>query len=170
MRAAADRPPPAGFDEFYAGHFHALTLQLFAFTGRLSDAQDLAQEAFCRALTRWTAVSRYEDPVAWVRRVAWNLATSQWRRRTVAANFLRRQREQHVEGPGPERIALVQALATLPAQQRRIFVLRYLADMSVLEIAEQEGVPEGTVKSTLHRARTALAHQLSAEGKERRHV
>jgi len=170
MRAAADRPPPAGFDEFYAGHFHALTLQLFAFTGRLSDAQDLAQEAFCRALARWGAVSGYDDPIAWVRRVAWNLATSQWRRRRVAANFLRRQREQHVEGPDPDRIALIRALATLPDKQRRIFVLRYLADLSVLEIAQQESIAEGTVKSTLHRARAALAAQLTAERKGSRHV
>jgi RNA polymerase sigma-70 factor (ECF subfamily) len=39
-------------------------------------------------------------------------------------------------------------------------VLRYLADLSIAEIADREGVAEGTVKSWLHRGRAALAAQL----------
>ena len=58
-------------------------------------------------------------------------------------------------------------LAALPAQQRRAVVLHYLADLSVAEVADREGVPEGTVKSWLHRARTALAARLDADGGER---
>lgn len=163
MRVVTDdhRSPPGEFEELYVAHFHGLALQLYAYTGDLAEAQDLVQEAFCRALSRWRALSGYDDPVAWIRRVAWNLAKSRWRRRKVATAFLRRQREQQVEGPGPDRVALVRALATLPAQQRRVFVLKYLADMSVLDIAAQEGMPEGTVKSTLHRARAALADLLA---------
>ena len=126
----------------------------------------MVQEAFCRALSRWRAVSRYDDPVAWVRRVAWNLALSKWRRTRTALTFLRKQRttETQVDGPSPERVALLAALATLPDQQRRAVVLHYLADLSVAEVADREGVPEGTVKSWLHRARTALAAKLDAEG------
>jgi RNA polymerase sigma-70 factor (ECF subfamily) len=52
---------------------------------------------------------------------------------------------------------LAAALATLPPRQRRAVILHYLADMSVREVAALEGVPDGTVKSWLHRARTALA-------------
>jgi RNA polymerase sigma-70 factor (ECF subfamily) len=55
-------------------------------------------------------------------------------------------------------------LATLPEQQRRVFVLRYMADLTIAEIAEHEGVPEGTVKSWLHRGKTALAAQLDLTG------
>jgi DNA-directed RNA polymerase specialized sigma24 family protein len=50
---------------------------------RPQEAQDVVQEAFCRALTQWREISTYEEPVAWVRRVAWNLATSQIRRSLV---------------------------------------------------------------------------------------
>ncbi len=64
-------------------------------------------------------------------------------------------------GPGPDRVALTAALARLPANQRRAVVLHYLADLSVTQIAAQEDVPEGTVKSWLHRGRAALAAQLS---------
>jgi len=156
---------PASFDELYAAHYGDLTVQLYAYFGDRQEAQDVVQEAFCRALARWRTVARYDDPVAWVRRVAWNLALSKWRRTKTALTFLRKQRgaEIHLDGPGPERVALVAALATLPAQHRRAVVLHYLADLTVVDIAEREGVPEGTVKSWLHRARAALATQLNPD-------
>jgi RNA polymerase sigma-70 factor (ECF subfamily) len=89
------------FDDLYHAHFRSLTVQLTAYCGDLSQAQDLVQEAFCRAFSRWSKVSRYDDPVAWVRRVAWNLATSRWRRLRTAQLFLRRQREEHVSAWSP---------------------------------------------------------------------
>jgi len=63
-------------------HARSLTLQLYAYTGDLPAAQEIVQEAFCRALPRWHRIRRYDDPVAWLRRVAWNLATP-----TVAPPF-----------------------------------------------------------------------------------
>lgn len=161
-RASADRAPGVpGFEELYAAHFRDLTVQLYAYFGNRQEAQDVVQEAFCRALARWSRLSRYDDPVAWVRRVAWNLATSRWRRARTALRVLRGQRVEHTAGPDPDRVALVAALATLPAAQRRAVVLHYLADLPVAEIAEREGVAAGTVKSWLHRGRAALATQLS---------
>ncbi|WP_245665703.1 SigE family RNA polymerase sigma factor [Actinoplanes subtropicus] len=154
------------FDGFYAAHFQPLTIQLYAYTGDLPSAQDVVQEAFCRALTRWKRVSALDDPQAWVRRVAWNLATSQWRRARTAAAFLRKHRVENVPAPGPDRVALAGALATLPAQHRRVLILHYLADQSVREIADQVGAPEGTVKAWLHRGRAALAARLAEEEDE----
>lgn len=145
------------FDAVYAAHFNGLTLQLYAYTGDLLQAQDVVQEAFCRALQRWNKISVYDDPVAWVRRVAWNLATNRWRQLRRHNAFLRRQREQHVPEPNPDHVALTTALATLPANHRRAVIMYYLADMSIAEIAEQTGVADGTVKSWLHRGRTTLA-------------
>jgi RNA polymerase sigma-70 factor, ECF subfamily len=60
----------ASFDELYAAHYGNLTVQLYLYFGDLHAAQDVVQEAFCRAYARWRTVSRYDDPVAWVRRVA----------------------------------------------------------------------------------------------------
>jgi RNA polymerase sigma-70 factor (ECF subfamily) len=155
-----DDPRLADFSEFYAVHFHSLTVQLFAHTGDLTEAQDVVQEAFTRALARWSRLATYDDPAAWVRRVAWNLATSRWRRVRTAGAFARRHREEAVPGPSPDRVALVEALARLPERQRQAVVLHYLADLPVGAIATELGVAEGTVKSWLHRARTALAEQL----------
>jgi RNA polymerase sigma-70 factor (ECF subfamily) len=162
----ADTAPPGreSFEDFYSAYFHSLTIQLCAYTGDLAAAQDVVQEAFCRALARWKRVATFDDPAAWVRRVAWNLAISRWRRAKTNALFLRRQRPQQVPEPSLDRVALSRALATLPAKHRRAVVLHYLADLPVNEIADQEGVPEGTVKSWLHRGRAALAAQLTGEG------
>ncbi|WP_433229419.1 SigE family RNA polymerase sigma factor [Micromonospora sp. CA-248260] len=152
--------PQLSFDGFYHAHFRGLVVQLTAYTGDLGQAQDLVQEAFCRAYARWDRVSGYDDPLAWVRKVAWNLGHHRWRRLRTAQAWLSRQRETHVAGPTPDRVAVDVALAQLPPKQRRAVVLHYLADMSVSEIAAQERVAEGTVKSWLHRGRAALATQL----------
>lgn len=149
------------FDEFYSATFHGLRSQLYAYLGDRAEAQDVVQEAYCRAFTRWKRISGYEDPVAWVRKVAWNLATSRFRRQRTASNFLRRQRVEHEDGPTPDRVALVRALEAIPTQQRKAVVLHYVGQLSVAEIAEQEGVAEGTVKSWLSRGRAALSAQLA---------
>lgn len=148
------------FTDFYAAHFSGVTVQIFAYTNDLPLAQDIAQEAFTRAVMRWEKLRAYDDPAAWVRRVALNLAASRWRRGRIAAAYLRRQRAEPVDGPSPDRVALASALATLPERYRRAVILYYLADMSIADIARQENVPPNTVKSWLHRARTELAAQL----------
>lgn len=155
------------FEGFYAENFRVLTTQLYAYCGNLTDAQDVVQEACLRALARWPQLSEYEDPVGWVRRVAWNLATSQWRkaRRVSAwspADSATGEREgERVQEPTPDRVDLVAALAELPTAQRQAIVMHYLGDLSVSEIAELSQVPTGTVKSWMARARATLSAKLS---------
>jgi RNA polymerase sigma-70 factor (ECF subfamily) len=148
----------ADFDDVYAASYGRLAGQLYLLTGDLGEAQDVVQEAFVRALGRWRSVSRLDDPAAWVRRVALNLAVSRWRKRRNAAVAWRRHGEPAAhDGPGVDRVALVAALRTLPARQRAAAVLHYVADLPIAAVAGELGVPEGTVKSDLSRARAALA-------------
>jgi RNA polymerase sigma-70 factor (ECF subfamily) len=74
----------ADFAALYQARFTDLAGQLYAFTGDASETHDLVQEAFIRAWQRWATVGQYDDPVAWVRRVAWNLAMSRFRRLRLA--------------------------------------------------------------------------------------
>jgi RNA polymerase sigma-70 factor (ECF subfamily) len=153
-----------GFDSFYGASYSRLTAQLHAYLGDASEAEDVVQEAFVRAWQRWSAVRDYEDPVGWVRRVAWNLATSRLRRVRVALHALRGHDDDPVvAAPNPDHVALVAALRHLPDRQRRAMVLHHLADMPVTEVAVELGVPKGTVLSWLHRGRAQLAARLSAE-------
>ncbi len=152
----------AQFAELYQSRFAELAAQLFAFTGDGSETHDLVQEAFVRAWQRWDTIGAYDDPVGWVRRVAWNLAMSRFRR-------LRLQRLWEDRSPPPDavlplepdRIVLVAALRKVTETQRRALVLHYLADLSVADIAAETGVAEGTVKSWLSRGRAALAEHLA---------
>ncbi len=165
------RPPSAAdFEAFYASTFNRLIVQLYAYTGDMGQAEDVVQEAFARALPRWKRLATYDDPEGWVRRVAWNLATSRWRQLRSFRAFASRHREEHVAAPSADRVALARALAGLPPAQRKAIVMHYLADVSVADIAQQEGVAEGTVKSWLHRGRAALATTLTDTREEARKV
>jgi RNA polymerase sigma-70 factor, ECF subfamily len=152
-----------GFEDFYAAQFEPLVVQLAPYLGDVAEAQDVVQEAFCRAWPRWDRLAGYDDPAAWVRRVAWNLATSRWRRVRTSLRFARRERGVVVDGPGPDRVVLEAALATLPPNHRRAIILHYLVGMSVAEIAGDVGAAEGTVKSWLHRGRAALGSRLATD-------
>ncbi len=146
----------ADFAEFYSATFAPLTVQMHAFVGDHAEAQDLVQEALCRAYSRWSVVSQFDDPTAWVRRVAWNMAVSRWRRGRILRLWHRDLVPPEVDAPSAIRIDLARALAKLPDKQRQVVVLHYLADMPIADIAAFVGVADGTVKAWLHRARASL--------------
>ena len=146
------------FDEFYVGTRGRLVHQLYALTGNTADAQECVQEAYARAWQRWSQVASYDDPEAWVRTVARRIATSRWRKaRNRVAAYRRHGEPPTVPGPGPETVALIDALRRLPEAQRVALVLHHLCGRSVQEIADEARVPVGTVKARLSRGRAALA-------------
>ncbi|WP_375424056.1 SigE family RNA polymerase sigma factor [uncultured Friedmanniella sp.] len=148
----------ADFTAFYDATWSRTVACAYAITGELGAAEDLAQEAYTRAWPRWSRISSYDEPAAWVRQVATRLAISSWRRGRVARAFLVGSREPDpVPGPDPDAVSLARALARLPVEQRRAVVLHHLGDLPVREVAQLEGCPEGTIKARLSRGRTALA-------------
>ncbi len=158
--------PAVEFDGFYQAHFRETVAITYGFTGDLTEAQDIAQEAFSRAWQRWSTVSVYDNPVFWVRRVATNLAHSRWRRLRVATAYLARQRSEEVPDLSPDNVDIANALKQLPASQRKAIVLHYLVDMAIDDVAQELDVPVNTVKSWLHRGRAAMSAQLAEEVKK----
>ena len=158
-------PTDECFEEFYAAVFGRLVGQLYLVTGDLQDAEDAVQEALTRAAARWTRLSAYQVPEAWVRRVAMNLASDGFRRlrrRLAVAVRLRADLESRRAAP-PEVPGLMDALRALPVAQRKVVVLHHLLDLPLEQVAAELGVPVGTVKSRLARARSALAVSLDLE-------
>lgn len=148
----------ADFDEFYAAAAPGVVRQVYALTGDLEEARDVAQEAFARAWNRWARLSSYDAPEAWVRTVAHRLAVSAWRRGvTRAAAYRRHGPAADVAAPDADAVVLARGLRALPDNHRRVLVLHYLADLSVEQIAAEMGVPSGSVKAWLSRGRAALA-------------
>ena len=151
-----------GFDAFYGASRRRVLHQMYAMTSNLADAQELTQEAYARTWQRWSSVSTYEDPEAWVRTVAWRLAASRWRKaKTGVAAMLRHGPPPHAPEPSVDNVALVTALRLIPEAQRRAIVLHHLGGLSVAEVAHEVGAPEGTVKARLSRGRAALAQLLA---------
>jgi RNA polymerase sigma factor (sigma-70 family) len=126
-------------------------------------AEDAVQEALLRAWVRSEKGAEIESLNAWVTAVALNLSRSGLRRLRSERRAKARLRGPSVEDPAPsvERsVDIERALATLPRRQREVVVLRYYLDLDTHDVAAALGIHEGTVKSTLFRARAALATAL----------
>ena len=159
----------AGVEEFTELYEHSrerLASQLYALTGDEHGALDLVQEAFVRTWAKWDRVAGYDDPEAFVRRVAFNLAKNQWRR--VKRTLLRSSPPDRPQPPtdSAQHQDLVAALMTLSPKEREAIVLHYLAGQPIAEIAAEMRVPAGTVKSWLSRGRSHLAERLAVDDPE----
>jgi RNA polymerase sigma-70 factor (ECF subfamily) len=143
--------------DLYAASYSRLVGTVGAVCGDRHDAEEAVQEAFVRLMGCWDKVSRYEDPEAWVRKVALRQVSN---RRRKALNGLRAALRHgpppHVGEPTPACIDAERALAGLPEQQRAVIVLHRLG-LDADAMADALGVPVGTVKSRLARGRAALA-------------
>jgi len=133
-------------------------------------ADDVAQEAFLKA---WRALDRFElgRPFGpWVCRIAANLAVNHVRSPVAREDPLPEghgETQSVSEDPlsavldGEARQLLQQALEDLPPDQRAVFVLRAVEEMSYREMAEALDLSPGTVMSRLFRAREKLARALA---------
>jgi RNA polymerase sigma-70 factor (ECF subfamily) len=163
--------PPAtadGFDALYRREYRGIRALAWALTGDAGAAEDITQEAFLRAHLRWDVVSAYDEPGAWVRRVAINLATSVLRRRTRELRALVRihaQQRTDWEMPEADR-EFWAAVRALPRRQAAVIALHYYEDLPVSDIAAVLDIAPGTVKAHLHKGRLSLAKALGTPEKQ----
>lgn len=148
-------------EEAFHSSYRRLVGQLYLVCGDLPTAEDIVAEAFVRAVARAKTFRKVDNPEAWLSRVALNIHHSRWRRLQTLARVSRRVDPSPNEVEiGPDHVALVEALRTLPAAQREAIVMYHLADRSIGEVAATLEIPEGTLKARLARARAALADLL----------
>jgi RNA polymerase sigma-70 factor (ECF subfamily) len=144
-----------------------LVAALTLIAGSREAAEDAMQEALARAWDRSERGEEIRSLGAWVTAVALNHARNAARRGRFDLLLRGRLgRSPAVAAPTGDRIDLGRALWRLPARQREVTVLHYYLDMDVHSVAEVLGVHEGTIKTSLHRARSALAATLSADETE----
>jgi RNA polymerase sigma-70 factor (sigma-E family) len=150
------------FESFYLGSRQRVLGCVYLATGDLAEAQDAVQEAYVRVWQRWRDFGPDADPEAWVRLVATRIAFSRWRSlRSRARAYLRHGAAAPVPAPDPDRVDMMAALWRLSPDQRIAIALHYFVGLSVAEVAEETGVPVGTVKARLARGRSALAPYLA---------
>jgi RNA polymerase sigma factor (sigma-70 family) len=152
-------------------HYVPLYRYAYRLSGSAADAEDLTQEAFCKAQMQLRQLRDPEKAKAWLFSILRN-----------AYLHRRRADRQHVcvslngvpdlAGPTAEpaeevdRERLQQLLNDLPESFRTPVILFYFEDFSYRDIAEQMDVPIGTVMSRLARAKAHLRARLSADSAE----
>lgn len=153
----------AAFEMIVERYRRPLVALAAARLGSVTDAEDVAQEAFVQAFFRLYQLRQPEALFAWLRRLTERLALTR----------LRRPREELLEPAQAADMRAAQAdadvgeedteclLQRLPPAMRRTVTLTYLAGYTCAEAAALLGVPEGTVKSRLSRARTILKEALT---------
>jgi RNA polymerase sigma-70 factor (ECF subfamily) len=163
------------FEELVRRHRTPIFSFLLRLTGDRGRAEDLCQDAFLRVVKAAGAWEPRATFRTWVFAVARNLAFDEARRqafrRTEPLDDPARAGEAS-EAPGPDRAAegallrpkLEAALASLPDEQREVFLLREHAGLKFAEIAEVTGTAENTVKSRMRYALEALRARLEALG------
>jgi RNA polymerase sigma-70 factor (ECF subfamily) len=145
------------FEDEFAPLYRAGYRVAYRLSGSREDAADCAQEACARAYTDWKRLIRRGDVTPWVIRVSGNLAIDRWRKLQRARRI---PPADDVAAPSSDRLDLARALDALPRRQREVIVLRYIADMSEVAVADALGCSLGTVKTHASRALVALRRTL----------
>lgn len=130
-------------------------------------AEDIAQEVFIRVYRNLGKFEGKSKLSTWIYRIAYNTTVELWRKRkeNISYDFLVDQGwqpESYGESPdklmerGDQARLLQGLIAYLPEKYRGVIVLYYLQGKSYEQVAEIMGLPLGTVKTYLHRAKKAL--------------
>lgn len=168
--AGGDRPSAERLVKAHQDSVYAYLLRL---SGRPEVAEDVVQEAFIRVLTnldRFDSRYRFSTWLFTIARRIYINATMKKRPSLDSGGMLelradpspRSDQTEQSELDAAARMSLDAALARLPEEQREVVVLFHQFDWPLWLIAEQLGMPVGTVKSHLHRARTRLRELMRA--------
>ena len=172
---AGDTDAFSSLVERYGGRVYNIALRI---TNDADAAADCAQEAFIRA---YKALHQYDPALPfgpWIYRIATNASLNHVQRghaheTPVGEAGLPESAEPDESGPESSALQreeldeVLAAMRELPAHYRAALTLRHLQQLSYQEVADSLGIPLGTVKTHLHRARAALVTQLAARRKAR---
>ena len=167
------------FERLVRPHLERLWRLAFRLAGSRADAEDLFQELLVRAYGRLDDLVAIDEPGSWLSRVMYNLFIDE--RRRFGRTRLHVVEEGFLAGEGIEGMAgrenpvhdqerheklrqLGAALAQLSDEHRVVVLLHDTEGYTISEIQDVIGIPEGTVKSRLHRARARLREILEASG------
>jgi RNA polymerase sigma-70 factor, ECF subfamily len=175
--ATADQNAAQEFSRVVERHRPQIFRFLLASTRDLDLAETLTQECFLKAHRNWSSFRGESTAMTWLMRIAINLQKDHWRNRRM--QFWRQTRTNAVDldeasewlpsGESSqeqkllarERVSQVwRAVEGLSERQRTVFLLRYVEELELSEIAQTTGLSEGTVKAHLSRALARVRAEL----------
>jgi RNA polymerase sigma-70 factor (ECF subfamily) len=168
-----------GFEELVRRYQRPISAYVYRMVGDYESALDLTQEIFIKI---YGSLSRYRPEFkfsTWIYKIAHNAAIDHLRRNSGRERSLTNGTESdnydlpiESEGLSPEqqsereeqRIEIESVVRSLPTAYRELIVLRHSQDLTYEEIVEVTGLPLGTVKNRLFRARDMMRHQFLSRG------
>jgi RNA polymerase sigma-70 factor, ECF subfamily len=153
---------PARFAELYENNFERVYAYVVRRVGNRAETEDLTSEVFHQALANLKRFEWRGIPfAAWLFRIAANLISDRWQRSgrelTDESEAIDSAQVSPVEIEEVERKAtLFRLVDTLPTEQRRVVVLRFVEQKSIKEVAREIRKTEGAVKQLQFRALTSL--------------
>jgi RNA polymerase sigma-70 factor (ECF subfamily) len=173
------RLPAATFEDLAIPLFDQLYNFARWLTQDASEADDLVQETYAKALRGFSSFQAGTNFRAWIYRILRNsfLSSRTGLKATVVFDEEDQENAPASDVPTPERLLIEQAnremvqqaLEDLPLHHREILLLCEVEEMSYQEIAETLAIPAGTVMSRLFRARKALRQILMKKTRGERH-
>jgi|SRR6185312_3788229 len=162
-------------DELFRAQQTRVLKAAYRITGSMSDAEDVAQNVFLRIVQRGVCGSAIANPDSYVYRAAINGALDLLRRRQRENAVPDGEVEQLADGRSIERAtqareavdALRGSLAQLSPRAAEMFVLRYVEEREIGEIARLMDTSRAVVAVTLHRARARLRQDLASHKRGR---
>ncbi|MBN1491984.1 MAG: RNA polymerase sigma factor [Phycisphaerae bacterium] len=154
---------PEAFRDMVRRYQGVLTAHLAGALGRRQEAEEAAQETFVRA---YFGLGRLKEPdrfLAWLLGIADRVAYESARRRTRERELARVWAEARPADEISDDLALEQAVHKLPGPYRDVVLLRYYGQRSCKEVAQDLGVPLGTVTKQLSRAYALLRESLDVQ-------
>ena len=168
MRAKAG--DQTAFTQIYERHAAAIYRYIYFRVGEAELAEDLQADVFVRMIE---GMHRYEDrgwPIsAWLYRIAHDRTVDIIRRRRKRQHVSIESWEGSCDGPENEIDARIEqeelrrTIDELTQDQRQVILMRFMANMSLHDVAEKLGRTEGSVKALQHRGLQSLARRLEKQ-------
>ena len=159
----AAQKDPACFAELYENHFERVYAYVVRRVGDRAETEDLTAEVFHQALANLKRFEWRGIPfAAWLYRIAANLISDRWQRTNRERVADEPEQIEAVPAKNAEleeverNATLFRLVDTLPAEQRRVVVLRFVEEKSIKEVAREVHKTEGAVKQLQFRALTTL--------------
>jgi len=151
------------WEELYEKHYPELLKYAAAACKSQTEAEDLTQEVFLKALQN-AAIFQDLGPSqrrAWLYRALKNALCDRWRRAKLEESYLERQEaEDSYLEPGVQAVENALLLQSLSGEDRALFHLRYEEGYNAAELSQMLGIPAGTIRARLSRMRTVLKNML----------
>jgi RNA polymerase sigma-70 factor (sigma-E family) len=160
MAGTRESSRDSDFMEFVRARSLSLRRTAYLLCGDWSSGDDLVQEALAKVYVAWPRIAATEAALSYTRTTMLRTYLNEKRKWRREVNLAEVPEHPTDDQDTALTVTLSALLRELPSKQRAVLVLRFYQDLSVPQIADELGIPEGTVKSQLSRGLATMRVRL----------